>query len=142
MLSYTSLSGKEAFFFFFFPFSFNQQEKNITVVRSTFSSGSIILWRSHIWTHNGSALETEFLKETVNSASFPDPLEAGGGGHSTHPSVVTTSEGSFDTNAVVDLFFPTQIHNVSFSGCSGISQTLNHNDIFLLFGFIHSFLQD
>lgn len=73
----------------------------------------------------------------MNSASFPDPLEAGEGGHSINPSVVTTSEGSFDTNAVVDLYFPTQINNVSFSVSSAISQTLNQNYlVFSLVSFI------
>ena len=71
-------------------------------------SGSVTLWSSRIWAHNSSAFEAELLEEAVNSVLSPKPsVEAAEGGHSTHPSVVTTSEDSCDTNAVVDHFFPT-----------------------------------
>lgn len=70
-------------------------------------SGSVTLWSSRIWAHNSCAFEAEFLEEAVNSVLSPKPsVEAGEGGHSIHPSVVTASEDSCDTNAVVDHFFP------------------------------------
>lgn len=91
-----------------------------------------------MWAHNSSAFEAELLEGAVNSVLSPNPfVEAGEGGHSTRLSVVTTSEDSCDTNAVVNRFFPTSLHNMSFSVSSGISWTLNHNVFFFFFNFIH-----
>lgn len=64
-----------------------------------------MLQSSPTWTHSSSTFEAELLEEPVNLGNSPKPsVEAGEGGHSTHPSVVATSEDSCYTNAVVNCF--------------------------------------